>query len=154
LKGGIKLYLGKLEHGKVIRRLRMERNLTIEEVAELIDEDVKFLRDLENEMYPDIEIGIFYYLAQTFGMKLHELYIEIEKENIDYLNRRWEYERNKYPLTKQRDKQRKLVLQKKISHNFKNKHTKHPLKKKINTIENEPTSSILKFCHSYNIVPK
>lgn len=148
------MYLGKLEHGKVIRRLRMERNLTIEEVAEIIDEDVKFLQDLENEMYPDIEIGIFYYLAKTFGMTLPELYFEIEKENIDYFNRRWEYERNKYPLTKQRDKQRKLVLQKKISHNFKSKHTKHPLKKKINTIENEPTSSIMNFSRSYKIVPK
>lgn len=148
------MYLGKLEHGKVIRRLRMERNLTIEEVAELIDEDVKFLRDLENEMYPDIEIGILYFLAKTFGMTLTELYNEIEKENIDYINRMWEYERNKYPLIKQRDKQRKLVLQKKISHNFKNKHTKHPLKKKFNTIENEPTSSIMNICRNYKIVPK
>ncbi|MDM5330235.1 helix-turn-helix domain-containing protein [Neobacillus sp. CF12] len=44
------MYLGKLEHGKVIRRLRMERNLTIEEVAELTGKDPKFIRELEDEI--------------------------------------------------------------------------------------------------------
>jgi transcriptional regulator with XRE-family HTH domain len=148
------MYLGKLEHGKVIRRLRMERQLSIENVAELTGVDPKFIRELEDEMYPDIEIGIFYCLALVFKMKLHELYIEIEKDNIDYFNKRSTYRRNKYNLTKQREKQRKFVLQKKISHNFKNKHTKQPLKKKTNTIENGPTASILKLCARYDLVPK
>jgi transcriptional regulator with XRE-family HTH domain len=145
------MYLGKLDHGKVMRRLRMERNLTIEEVAEHIDVDVKFLRELEEEMYPDIEIGIFYYLAKEFGMTLPEIYIEIEKENIDYFNRLSTYLPSKGKFTEQRDKHRKLALQKKISHNFKNKHSKHHLKKKISTIENQPITSILKLYSRFDM---
>ena len=71
------MYLGKLEHGKVIRRLRMERQLSIEDVAELVDEDVKFIQELEAEMYPDITIGIYYCLAKVFEMEPHELFREI-----------------------------------------------------------------------------
>ncbi|MCM3691801.1 helix-turn-helix domain-containing protein [Neobacillus niacini] len=147
------MYLGKLEHGKVIRRLRMERQLSIEDVAELIDEDPKFLRELEEEMYPDIEFGIFFYLARAFEMKPSALIIEIEKDNIDFLNRSQIYQRNKYELTKQRDKQRNLVLQKKRSHNFKNKHPKHQSNKKININENKPTASIINLCKRYEIIP-
>jgi transcriptional regulator with XRE-family HTH domain len=130
------MYLGKLEHGKVIRRLRIERQLSIEDVAEIIGKDPKFIRELEEEMYPDIEFGIFYFLARAFEMKLHEIYIEIEKENIDYFNRVWTHRGSSNKVMTQRDKQRKIVLQKKISHNFKNKHTKHHFKNKINTILN------------------
>jgi transcriptional regulator with XRE-family HTH domain len=148
------MYLGKLEHGKVIRRLRMERQLSIEDVAELIDEDPKFLRELEEEMYPDIEFGIFFYLARAFEMEPSALVIEIEKDNIDFLNRSQIYQRNKYELTKQRDKQRNLVLQKKRSHNFKNKRSKHQSNKKININENKPTASIINLCKRYDIIPK
>ena len=144
------MYLGKFEIGKVIHRLRIQRQLSIEDVAELIDEDVKFIRELEAGMYPDIGLGIFFYLAKVFKMEASELISEIYKENIDYLNRI----NNKYELTKQRDKQRKLVLQKKKTHNFKNKLTKHPSKAKINTIENGPTTSILNHCRRYDIIPK
>jgi transcriptional regulator with XRE-family HTH domain len=153
LEGGKKMYLGKLEHGKVIRRLRMERQLSIEDVAELIDVDVKFLRALEEEKYPDIEIGIFYYLAQIFEMTLPEILIEIHKENIDYFNRISKYPRGNIKLTKQRDKQRNFVLQKKVSHNFKNKLPKHQPKKNTNTIEYKPTTSILNLCYKYDILP-
>jgi transcriptional regulator with XRE-family HTH domain len=148
------MYLGKFEHGKVIRRLRMERQLSIEDVAELIDVDPKFIRELEEEMYPDIEVGIFFYLAKAFKMEPSDLIVEIEKDNIDFLNRSQLYERNKYELTKQRDKQRNLVLQKKRSHNFKNKHSKHQSNKKINIIENKPTAPIINLCKSYGITPK
>lgn len=148
------MYLGKFEHGKVIRRLRMERQLSIEDVAELIDEDPKFLRELEAEMYPDIQFGIFFYLARAFKMNPTALFAEIEKDNIDFLNRNQLYKRNKYELTKQRDKQRNLVLQKKRSHKFKNKHSKHQLKKKINIIENKPTASIISLRNRYNMLSK
>lgn len=148
------MYLGKFDFGKVIRRLRMERELSIESIAELIDEDPKFLRELEEGIYPDIELGIFFYLARALKMKPSELIIEIEKANIDFLNRSQIYERNKYELTKQRDKQRNLVLQKKRSHNFKNKHSKHQSNKKINIIQNKPTASIINLCNRYDIIPK
>ncbi|MFP7297200.1 helix-turn-helix domain-containing protein [Neobacillus niacini] len=147
------MYLGKLEHGKVIRRLRMERQLSIEDVAERIDIEVKFLRALEEEKYPDIEIGIFYYLAKIFGMKFADLYTEIEKENIDYFSRISEYPRGNIKLTKRRDTQRNLVLQKKVSYNFKNKLPKRQLKKNKNTIKNKPTASILNVCIKYDILP-
>ncbi|MEH7179396.1 helix-turn-helix domain-containing protein [Neobacillus vireti] len=142
--------LGEFETGKVIQRLRIERQLSIEDVAELIDEDVEFIRELEANMYPDIGLGVFFYLAKVFKMEASELIDEIHKENIDYFNR----VNKKYELAKQRDKQRKLVLQKKKTHNFKNKITKHPFKAKINTIENGPTTSIRKLCIKYDIIPK
>src|SRR4051812_6130510 len=144
------MYLGKFEYGKVIHRLRIERQLSIEDVAELIDEEVQSIRELEAGMYPDIGLGILFCLAKAFKMEAFELISEIDKENIDYFNRI----NNKYELMKQRDKQRKLLLQKKKTHNFKNKLTKHPFKAKINTIENGPTTSIRKLCIKYDIIPK
>ncbi|MEH7272318.1 helix-turn-helix transcriptional regulator [Neobacillus vireti] len=77
--------LGEFETGKVIQRLRIERQLSIEDVAELIDEDVEFIRELEANMYPDIGLGVFFYLAKVFKMEASELIDEIHKENIDYL---------------------------------------------------------------------
>ncbi|MDR7078891.1 transcriptional regulator with XRE-family HTH domain [Neobacillus niacini] len=145
------MYLGKLEHGKVIRRLRMERQLSIEDVAELIDEDVKFIQELEEEMYPDITIGIYYRLAKVFEMEPHELVKEISLENIDYVNRILTYRRSRYKEIKQRDTQRKLVLQKKITHNFKNKRTKLHFKNKIITTNNRPTTLIKELNKVYEI---
>ena len=81
------MYLGKFEIGKVIHRLRIERQLSIEDVAEFIDEDVEFIQELEANMYPDIGLGVFFYLAKAFKMEASELTREIEKENIDYFNR-------------------------------------------------------------------
>jgi transcriptional regulator with XRE-family HTH domain len=134
------VYLGKLEQGKVIRRLRMERHLSIEDLAELVGEDPKFIRELEEEMYPDIEIGIIYYIGNAFGMRLSEIYAEIEKENIDYFNRSWTHRGSRFVVMTQRDKQRKIILQQKITHNFKNKHTKHPFKKKITAVDKRATT--------------
>jgi transcriptional regulator with XRE-family HTH domain len=151
LEGGEKMYLGKLEIGKVIRRLRMERQLSIEDVAKLIDEDVEFIHELEDGMYSDISLDILCYLADTFNTEPYELMFEIEKENIEYIKRIKTFKRNKYKLRKQKDKQRKLVLQKKKTHNFKNKLTKHPFKRKINTIENGPTTSILALRRKHNV---
>lgn len=138
------MYLGNLEHGKVIRRLRIERHLSIEDVAELIDEDVEFIKELEDEMHPDIPIGIFYILAQAFEMDVYDLLKEISIENRDYINRITTHRGSKIKIMLQRDKQRKRSLQKKITHNFKNKQTKQPLKRKIANIEKNPTTSIKK----------
>jgi transcriptional regulator with XRE-family HTH domain len=142
------MYLGKFEHGKVIRRLRMERQLSIEDLAELIGEDPKFIRELEAEMYPDLELGPFFYLAKAFKMRPHELTTEIEKENIDFLNRVWTYRGSKNEVMTQRDKQRRKVFQKEITHNFKNKHTKHPFKKKI--ANKKPSVSTRKTSYFYD----
>ena len=81
------MYLGNFEFGRVIHRLRIERQLSIEDVAEFIDEDVKFIQELEAGMYPDIGLGIFFYLAKAFKMEASELISEIYKENIDYFYR-------------------------------------------------------------------
>jgi transcriptional regulator with XRE-family HTH domain len=145
------MYLGKLEQGKVIRRLRMERHLSIEDLAELVGEDPKFIRELEEEMYPDIEIGIIDDIGQAFGMKLYEICTEIEKENFDFLNRRRTHRGSGFDVLKKRDKQRKIIFQKKITHNFKNKHTKQPFKKKITAADNGATTSIRKISEAYDI---
>jgi hypothetical protein len=91
-------------------------------------------------MYPDIEIGIIYYIGNAFGMRLSEIYAEIEKENIDYFNRSWTHRGSRFVVMTQRDKQRKIILQQKITHNFKNKHTKHPFKKKITAVDKRATT--------------
>jgi hypothetical protein len=65
-------------------------------------------------------------LSKVFKMDISDLIEEIHEENIEILDRNFRYEKE----MQQKDKQRKRNLQKKITHNFKNKHTNHIFKKK------------------------
>ncbi|WP_342433075.1 helix-turn-helix transcriptional regulator [Neobacillus sp. FSL H8-0543] len=71
----------KVKIGKVIRRLRLERGLSLEEVALHCDEDSNFIREIEVEKHQDLGLTTLYLIAKKFDMKLWELFKEIEEDN-------------------------------------------------------------------------
>ncbi|WP_419955607.1 helix-turn-helix domain-containing protein [Neobacillus niacini] len=125
------MYYGKFELGKIIRRLRIERQLTIEQVAEYCGVDTKYINQLEEGLHPDMDLFLFYRIASLFNMKPSALINEISKENEDHLRRMWEERSNHlFTIVEQRQRRKKQDLQKKITHNFKNKHNIQQLKSK------------------------
>ncbi|WP_218008381.1 helix-turn-helix domain-containing protein [Neobacillus niacini] len=115
--------------GEVIRRLRIEKQLTIEQVAEHCGVKNKYIIQLEEDLHSDIEFTLLWYIASIFDMKPHELFKEIDKGNEDFYRRmREERKKHLFTITEQRRRRKKLDLQKKITHNFKNKHNTHQLK--------------------------
>jgi transcriptional regulator with XRE-family HTH domain len=124
------MYYGKHEIGKVIRRLRIEKQLSLEKLAENCGVDSKFITEVEEELHPDLDMKIFFHIAFSFNMRPSELLNEIEQENKDYYRRLMENERDYSKIFKYRRRRKELAFQKEITHNFKNKHSKQPHKMK------------------------
>jgi transcriptional regulator with XRE-family HTH domain len=124
------MYYGKHEIGKVIQRLRIEKQLTLEEVAEHCGIDSKYLNEVEKDLHPDIDIITVFHIAFSFNMRPSELMKEFEQENKDYYRRLLEKRSDYIKIFSYRKRHKKLSYQKEITHNFKNKHSKHPHKMK------------------------
>jgi transcriptional regulator with XRE-family HTH domain len=124
------MYYGRYELGKVIRRLRIEKQLSLEKVAEHCGVDSKYISEVEENLHPEINIGTIWNIAISFNMKPSDLMEEIEKENEDYYRRIWESQSDHSRIFQYRRRRKKLALQKKITHNFKNKHSIHQKMKK------------------------
>lgn len=123
------MYYGKYEMGKVIRRLRIEKQLSLEEVAEHCGVDSKYIKEVEEDLHPEIDLTTIWDIAISFNMKAAELIMEIDQENEDYYRRIRERRGNRKKLFDRR-RQIKLALRKEITNNFKNKHSIHQLKMK------------------------
>ena len=123
------MYYGKHEIGKVIRRLRIKKQLSLEEVAEYCGVDSKYLNEVEEDLHPDIDIILVFQIAISFNMRPSELMKEIEQDNKDYYRRLLENHSDYTKIFNYRRRHKKLSLQKEITHNFKNKHSKLKAKK-------------------------
>jgi transcriptional regulator with XRE-family HTH domain len=123
------MYYGKFEIGKVIRRLRLEKQISLEKVAEHCGVDIKYMSEIEENLHPELNMRTICDIAISFNMRPSDLMEEIEKENADYYRRMGEDQSNRRKIYQHRRRRKKLTLQKE-THNFKKKHSIHQSKMK------------------------
>lgn len=77
----------KVKFGITLKRLRIERQLSIEEVASHFGKSPQYISDLEKDLYPDEPIGIYFFIAELYGLQFQELPVEVEKDNKEVLKK-------------------------------------------------------------------